>query len=156
MINEFVEASETLPEPEGYKSLLSCLEELKLVTRRYSKQQQKWIRNRFLGSEFREIPFIYPLDTSNVSRWHEMVYEPAEKTILSYINGEELKLTPLSPIEKAGKGLNEETTNFCEDCNRTFIGEFQYQAHLTSNKHKRVLFRKRRELRAREKINKTE
>lgn len=124
---------------------MSCLEELKLVTRRYSKQQQKWIRNRFLGSEFREIPFIYPLDTSDVSRWHEMVYEPAEKTILSYINGEKLQLVPLSPIEKAGKGLNEETTNYCDDCSRTFIGEFQYKIHLTSNKHKRVLLKKNRE-----------
>lgn len=81
-----------------------------------------------------------------------MVYEPAEKTILSYINEEEIKLTPLAPIEKAGKGLNEEMTNYCDDCNRTFIGEYQYQIHLKSSKHKRVLFRKRREQKAREKI----
>lgn len=146
LINEFVEAPDTLAEPEGYKSLLSCLEELKLVTRRYSKKQLKWIRNRFLGSEFREVPNIYPLDTSNVSDWHQMVYLPAEETILSYINEKEIKLTPLASIERAGKGLNEETSNYCNDCNRTFVGEYQFLLHITSNKHKRVVSSKKKRL----------
>lgn len=138
LINEFVEAPESLPEPEGYKSLLACLEELKLVTRRYSKKQQKWVRNRFLGSETREIPQIYPLDTSDVSRWQELVYMPAEETILSYINEEEIKLQPMPKVKRLGEGLNEETSNYCEICKRTFVGELQWQLHLKSNKHKKA------------------
>lgn len=147
LINDFVEASETsktLPEPEGYNTLLICLEELKLVTRRYSKKQLKWIRNRFLGSEIREVPSIYPLDTSNVSEWHKMVYVPAEETVSSYINETEIKLTPLIAIERAGKGLNEETSNYCNDCNRTFVGEYQWLLHITSNKHKRIVSSKKK------------
>lgn len=143
-INEFVENSQSLPEPEGYKSLLSCLEELKLVTRRYSKKQVKWIRNRFLGSEIREVPSIYPLDTSDVSKWQGKVFEPASNTIASYMNEEEISLKALNPIDRVGKGLNEETSNYCQDCKRTFIGEFQFQLHLKSNKHKKVLLSKRR------------
>lgn len=138
LINEFVEASESLPEPEGYKSLLACLEELKLVTRRYSKRQQKWVRNRFLGSEIREIPQIYPLDTTDVSRWSELVYTPAEETILSYISEEEIKLQPMPKFRRRGEGLNEETSNFCETCKRIIVGEYQWRLHLKSNKHKKV------------------
>lgn len=138
LINEFVEAPESLPEPEGYKSLLACLEELKLVTRRYSKRQLKWVRNRFLGSETREIPQIYPLDTSNVSRWSELVYTPAEATLLSYINDEEIKLQPMAKVKRLGEGLNEETSNYCEICERTFVGELQWSLHLKSNKHKKA------------------
>lgn len=149
LINEFVEASETLPVPEGYKSLLACLEELKLVTRRYSKRQQKWVRNRFLGSEIREVPQVYPLDTQDVSRWKELVYTPAEETILSYIKEEEIKLEPMPKVKRLGEGLNEETSNFCEICKRTLIGEFQWQLHLNSHKHKKAKTnQKRREEKA--------
>lgn len=141
LINKFVEAPETessLPEePEGYKSLLDCLEELKLATQRYSKKQLKWIRNRFLGSEIREIPNVYALDTTNVNEWKEMVYQPAEETVLSYVNGESIKLKPLDKIVKRGEGLNEETSHYCETCERNFVGEFQWQLHMKSNNHKK-------------------
>lgn len=139
LINRFVEAPETTPEPDGWKALTACLNELKLVTRRYSKRQQKWIRNRFLGSEVREIPLIYPLDTSDVSRWKELVSRPAEETVSSYINDEKIQLEPAEKHKKISEGFNEETSNHCSVCDRTFIGEFQWQLHETSNRHKRAL-----------------
>lgn len=144
LINEFVEAPETLKEPEGYKSLLSCLDELKLVTQRYSKKQIKWIKNRFLGSEVREVPKVYPLDTSDVSRWKEMVYQPAEETVLSYIADEPIKLKPLEKMKRLSEGLNEETSHYCEVCDRIFIGDFQWQLHIKSNNHKRRNSRRNR------------
>ena len=137
LINKFVEAPETLTEPDGYKSLLNCLDELKLVTQRYSKRQIKWIKNRFLGSEVREVPKVYPLDTSDVSKWKEVVYQPAEETMLSYIADEPIKLEALEKVKRLGDGLNEETTHYCEVCDRIFIGDFQWQLHIKSNNHKR-------------------
>ncbi|CAH1717368.1 unnamed protein product [Chironomus riparius] len=137
LINKFVEAPETLPEPDGYKSLLYCLDELKLVTQRYSKKQIKWIKNRFLGSEVREVPKVYPLDTSDVSKWKEVVYQPAEETMLSYIAEEPIKLKALEKVKRLGDGLNEETTHYCKVCDRIFIGDFQWQLHIKSNNHKR-------------------
>lgn len=144
LINQFVEAPETTSEPDGWKTLLACLDELKLVTKRYSKKQLKWIKNRFLGSEVREIPLIYPLDTSNVSRWKELVSQPAEETVEDFINDQTIKLKPLDKLKKASEGLNEETSNHCEICQRTFIGEYQWQLHQKSNRHKKAIAAKHR------------
>lgn len=132
-----MESPESLPEPDGYKSLLTCLNDLKLVTQRYSKKQQKWIKNRFLGSETREVPKVYPLDTSDVSRWTEAVYQPAEETILSYMNEDPIKLMPLEKVKRLSNGLNEETSHYCQVCDRVFIGDFQWQLHVKSNNHKK-------------------
>lgn len=41
--------------PEGLPLLQKCLDNLKLVTRRYSKKQIKWINHRFLGNSRREV-----------------------------------------------------------------------------------------------------
>lgn len=137
LINRFAESPETTPEPDGWKCLASCLEELKLVTRRYSKKQLKWIRNRFLGSEIREVPHVYPLDTSDVTRWEEFVSKPAAETVESFINDQPIKLQPLEKMKRLAEGTNEETSNRCPTCDRVFIGEFQWQLHMKSNSHKR-------------------
>uniref|UniRef100_A0A1A9ZZD7 C2H2-type domain-containing protein n=1 Tax=Glossina pallidipes TaxID=7398 RepID=A0A1A9ZZD7_GLOPL len=55
--------------PVGLSTLITCLNELKLVTRRYSKKQQKWINNRLLACTDRDVPDIYELDTSDVNQW---------------------------------------------------------------------------------------
>lgn len=115
----------------------SCCEELKLVTRRYSKKQLKWINNRFLASKDRQVPDLYELDTSNVSAWHEAVFKRAECIIESYRNGETCEIEPMPKRLHPGADLNEETSNFCGICERHFIGEYQWQLHLKSNKHKR-------------------
>ena len=139
LINRFVETKETTPEPEGWKTLLICLEELKMVTRRYSKRQLKWIRNRFLGSDMREIPYLYPLDTSHVDEWIANVSTPAGETVASYINNESIKLAPLKKLTRLGEGMDEETSHHCATCDRIFIGEFQFHLHMKSNRHKKAL-----------------
>ncbi|XP_075155115.1 tRNA dimethylallyltransferase [Haematobia irritans] len=123
--------------PPGLDVLNSCLNELKLVTRRYSKKQQKWINNRFLASNDRKVPDLYELDTSDVSRWHECVYSPAVTVIDCYRSSQVCEIQPMTKRIHPGAGLNEEITNFCETCQRHFIGEYQWHLHLKSNKHKR-------------------
>lgn len=41
--------------PQGLEILTKCLDVLKLVTKRYSKKQSKWVRNRFLGNLSRDV-----------------------------------------------------------------------------------------------------
>lgn len=139
LINRFAEAPETTPEPDGWKALASCLEELKNVTKRYSKRQVKWIRNRFLGSDMREVPLVYPLDTSDVNRWSELVSRPAEQTVDEYINDNLITLKAMEKLKRLAEGTNEETSHHCATCDRVFIGEFQWQLHLQSNRHKRAI-----------------
>lgn len=150
LINIFVESKKTTPEPDGWKILQQCLEELKLVTRRYSKKQLKWIRNRFLGSDMREVPLVYPLDTSDVTHWNEQVSQPAEETVASYINDKPIRLNPLEKLKRLAEGFDEEKSFHCPICDRVFIGEYQWQLHRKSNKHKRTLAAKHK----REKLEK--
>lgn len=168
LINNFVESStcdreddaqttsSPTEEPESYKSLLACLDQLKLATRRYSKKQLKWIRNRLLASDSRELPLVYPLDTSDVQQWSENVYLPAIDTVDCFLKGDEIKLKPLEKMSRLGEGLDEETSHHCDICERTFIGEFQWSLHLRSNKHKKVLAGKHRKKQRTVNCNKNE
>lgn len=113
MINRFVKNSEPT-EPEGWKSLVACLEELKMVTQRYSKKQIKWIRNRFLGCDMREVPLVYPLDTSDVSKWNENVSQPALETVQSYIESKTIILKPVEKVRRLAEGFDEEKSFKCQ------------------------------------------
>uniref|UniRef100_A0A336MK82 CSON002889 protein n=1 Tax=Culicoides sonorensis TaxID=179676 RepID=A0A336MK82_CULSO len=130
--------------PDSLKLLNSCLDELKLVTRRYSKKQVKWIKNRFLVNLSRQIPPIYSLDTSQPQNWNEIVKNPAETILNAYINDEPMNFKPLEKIKDPRQEMSEDTSHFCEICERLFIGDFQYQLHIKGNKHKKVLASKRK------------
>lgn len=119
------------------KLLSSCCAELKLVTRRYSKKQLKWINNRFLASKDRQVPDLYELDTSIVSAWPEAVFKRAECIIDSYCQAQNCEILPMARRVHPGADLNEETSHFCAICERHFVGEYQWGLHLKSNKHKR-------------------
>uniref|UniRef100_A0A1I8NV79 C2H2-type domain-containing protein n=1 Tax=Stomoxys calcitrans TaxID=35570 RepID=A0A1I8NV79_STOCA len=133
--NDTIDPKDQLP--PGLDVLNSCLNELKLVTRRYSKKQQKWINNRFLASNDRKVPDLYELDTSDVGRWHECVYSPAVTIIDCYRSSQVCEIQPMKKRIHPGAGLNEEITNFCAICQRHFIGEYQWNLHLKSNRHKK-------------------
>lgn len=112
-INRFVDSPETTPEPEGWNSLVMCLEDLKMVTRRYSKKQMKWVKNRFLGSDMREVPSVYSLNTSDVTRWNEMVSQPAIETVESYIEDRPISLKPMEKMQRLAQGFDEESFHHC-------------------------------------------
>lgn len=132
------ENSSDVPPPESLTLLTKCLDELKLVTRRYSKKQIKWVSNRLLGGQDRQVPLIYALDTSYPENWNTVVSSPAEDVVSSYIEDRTPELKPLDSVTSLRHGYNEEVTNTCDICKRVFIGEFQWEIHLNSNKHKKM------------------
>lgn len=125
--------------PASLLLLNSCLDELKLVTKRYSKKQIKWVKNRLLGNLKRQVPPIYGLDTSDPDKWPEIVYTPAEEILNGYINETIIEIQPLSKIWTPREGMNEETSHYCDKCEKLFIGDYQYQLHIQGNKHKKRL-----------------
>ncbi|CRK96849.1 CLUMA_CG009944, isoform A [Clunio marinus] len=139
LIDHFVNASESCEKPQGWKMLEECLEELKLVTKRYSKKQLKWIRNRFLGRDVGAVPLVYPLDTSDVKLWNDNVMNPAFEAVEDYLNERSIKIHPVEKIQRLVEGSNEETSFFCDVCKRVFIGDYQWKLHMNSNKHKRAI-----------------
>lgn len=138
IIQKYMQKSSDVPPPESLTLLTKCLDELKLVTRRYSKKQIKWVSNRLLGGKDRQVPLIYPLDTSYPDNWNSVVSSPAEDVVLSYIEDRTPILKPMESVTSLRDGYNEEVTNTCDICKRVFIGEFQWEIHLNSNKHKKM------------------
>lgn len=140
--------------PASLSALIECLDELKLATRRYSKKQIKWVRNRFLKApeKNRAVPPIYKLDTTNPSRWAELVSDPARNVIDHYLDKTvELKIRPEVTEEEDDPQVDSKKTFVCESCHRVFIGEFQWAIHLKSNKHKKVRERLRKQERNQDK-----
>lgn len=123
--------------PDSLALLKSCLETLRLVTKRYSRHQPKWITNRFLRSDNRLVPPMYTLSTSNPDNWNDDVFRKAENVVQSYIENRDADLKPCEQLCNPRKNLDPNVANICESCNRPFVGEFQWHLHLRSNKHKR-------------------
>lgn len=140
-LDKFTEAEDAKQSEAAAQQLQSCLEELKLVTRRYSKKQIKWIKNRLLAPIDRQVPPMYSLDTTEPREWEDRVYKLAEELVEKYMVGNEAEasLKPMEKVVTAKTGLNDEVSMHCESCNRVFVGEYQWNLHLASNKHKKVL-----------------
>lgn len=144
-------------EPPASLALLNtCLDELKLVTRRYSKKQIKWVKNRFLkaAQKNRTIPPIYKLDTTHPERWTTLVSDPAINVIENFLDPMvELKVAPETISEDEPVYSDSKKTHFCELCQRVFMGEFKWNIHVKSNRHKKVLQRLRKQERFKERLD---
>ncbi|KAK0170018.1 hypothetical protein PV328_010632 [Microctonus aethiopoides] len=144
-----------LPEDErnsekGLQLLNQGIENLKLVTRRYARRQQRWVMNRFIRRIDRQVPPVYELDCTNVDEWNVKVLEQA----IAIINA---KLDGKIPSQKA---LNEniehtkdtdasnEKSNWCETCEKILIGDLQWNAHKNGGKHKKMAEKRRKLLSA--------
>ncbi|VEN41559.1 unnamed protein product [Callosobruchus maculatus] len=128
---------------EGKEELAKAVEQLKLVTRRYAKKQKKWVTNRFLGRSDREVPPVYGLDTSDISKFEDNVTKIAEEIVTSYI---EMKPCPHEPLPKISSrsipnSLHETYT--CSTCDRVFVGQLQWEAHLKSSRHRKRAAKKK-------------
>ncbi|XP_053982147.1 tRNA dimethylallyltransferase isoform X2 [Hylaeus volcanicus] len=135
-----------LPEEErqskkGQELLQQSIDFLKLVTKRYAKKQVKWITNRLIRRNDRQTPPVYSLDCTNLDNWNSSVLEPAVAIIDAVLRREQPTQKPLNgtaDTEKVTDSSNEER-HYCDVCERVFIGDFQWNIHVHSQKHLRVL-----------------
>lgn len=124
---------------DALKLLEECLDELRMATKRYSKKQLKWIRNRLVSNKGRLVPPIYELDSTNAeTNWHQDVYVKAENVVQSYIDDIEPKWQPIKPSKHPMADLNMHVTHFCDVCNRRFVGDHEYNIHMNSQRHKKA------------------
>ncbi|XP_033206717.2 tRNA dimethylallyltransferase isoform X1 [Bombus vancouverensis nearcticus] len=147
-------------EKKGQELLQKGIDDLKMVTKRYARRQERWIRNRLLRRSDRQVPPIYTLDCTNLDQWNSCVYEPAVAIIEAVLRGEKPVQKPLNETvenEKFTDSSNEER-HYCRICDRIFIGDHQWNIHMGSTKHQRTLKKKRKleELKKFEKLEKEE
>ncbi|RLU19149.1 hypothetical protein DMN91_009507 [Ooceraea biroi] len=141
-----------LPEEErasekGKQLLQQGLDNLKLYTKRYSRKQTKWVMNRLIRRGDRQVPPVYSLDCTDVTKWDSRVLEPAAAIISAILRGEKPKQRPLNENIENQKITDSSTNvyNYCEVCGKIFVEENQWQAHLKGGKHKRALKRKEKQ-----------
>lgn len=90
-----------------------------------------------------QIPPIYELDTTDVSKWDEEVKNKAIHIIESYLNDTQSEFEPLhSNIDDSKREMDGNSHNYCDVCNRIFIGDNVFAIHLNSFRHKKVLKKK--------------
>ncbi|CAG2169710.1 unnamed protein product [Oppiella nova] len=104
--------------PFSEQMLRESVDSLKLVTKRYVKHQLKWIRNRFLRLNDREVPDIYRLDTTSPELWTREVLEPSVAIVSAYLNKSEVP-SHIRPVPKIDLDENHSKLFECNDMNIT-------------------------------------
>ncbi|KAK2921300.1 tRNA dimethylallyltransferase isoform X2 [Channa argus] len=109
------------------------IEAVKIATKRYARKQNKWVRNRFLKRPGDNVPPVYSLDVTDVSKWEETVLNPALQILERLSKGEE---PPIQPIRVQGaEQRNKRSHHTCDICEKLIIGDLEWTAHLKSKKH---------------------
>lgn len=110
-----------------------------------------------LTSIFFQVPPIYELDTTDVSKWDDEVKNKAIHIVESHLNETPCNFEPLkSEIDELKRGIDGNSHNHCDVCNRIFIGDNVYAIHLKSIRHNKVLKKKKRLEEQRKKMELTE
>ncbi|XP_030753779.1 tRNA dimethylallyltransferase isoform X2 [Sitophilus oryzae] len=130
---------------DGQKILHEAIERLKLVTRRYARKQIKWVVNRFLGRKNREVPPIYALDTSDVSKWEVQVKQPAFQIVQQFISGTPCGIQPVPLEEKDSVPSSMMECFTCDICNKTLVGQIQRKDHFNSSRHRKMVAKAKKE-----------
>lgn len=148
----------------------TCLEDMKLRTRRYSRRQVKWIKNLLIPELNNEAKLGFPLfgktyllDASDLAKWNSQVKDIGVQICEQFVTmgkvSEDIKQQPdtieqeLITLPSSSEDLSElrklkeqkwkhYTCDICTDPDSgdplIFVGE-QFNLHLKSKKHKRVL-----------------
>lgn len=131
----------------------TCLEAVKSSTRKYAKQQIKWIRGKLwsglvaAGSEDR----LFVVDTTDPSNWEHDALGPAEKVTTAFLNDKPL----MNPLEvsafaketlqplwdtKSAVSSNDPVQNVtCDICRVTVLSGPQWLGHVHSARHRRCV-----------------
>ncbi|KYO25801.1 tRNA dimethylallyltransferase, mitochondrial [Alligator mississippiensis] len=130
--------------PETSSVLLEKgIQALKQVTKKYARKQNKWVQNRFLQRPGHNVPPVYGLEVSDLSRWEENALKPALEIVESLLQG---KKPPVDPMKmEPDINENKRSHHMCELCNRIIIGDREWAAHTKSKSHLNHL-KKRRKL----------
>lgn len=133
----------------------SCLESVKASTRQYSTRQVQWIRKKLwtaladIGATNR----LYVLDTTDPGTWDSCVAKPMESIVQAFLRNETLP-DPKTLSQWAEVTLTEREQNYtkimippaqvlkqmtCDICNKTMMGQEQWDIHMRASSHRRAL-----------------
>ncbi len=93
-----------------------------------------------------QVPPVYGLDATDVTEWNEKVRDVAFRIVDSFGSGEgqtgdgsECRPKPLAVAETTTR--EEQTSFHCPLCEKVTVGQRQWQEHLGSNRHRKLVKR---------------
>ncbi|XP_052264680.1 tRNA dimethylallyltransferase-like isoform X2 [Dreissena polymorpha] len=129
---------------KGQAAFRAAVEKLKQVTRKYARVQKRWIERRLLNRPCSEnVPLVYGLDGTDVSRWDENVLEPATRILTALRQGE---TTPISPLPYQDV-RQEFVIQHCKLCDVHANTPEMWHVHIKSKRHRKCEQSRRRKLR---------
>ncbi|XP_078124253.1 tRNA dimethylallyltransferase isoform X3 [Sander vitreus] len=104
-----------------------------------TQQEKDTLRDKGPGDN---VPVVYGLDVTDVSRWEETVLNPALQILDSLSKGEEPAIQPIRVQEAEQR--NKRSRHTCDLCDKVIIGDLEWTAHLRSKKHHYHVRKKRK------------
>lgn len=84
---------------------------------------------------------MYALDSTNVEEWLNNVSEPSTEIIESFVNGTQCRINSLPLVARESLPNSMDESFFCEVCQRVFVGQYQWNIHRKSIRHKKMVER---------------
>ncbi|RUS71905.1 hypothetical protein EGW08_020334 [Elysia chlorotica] len=118
---------------EGEKLFKQGVEDLKQATRRYAKQQVRWITNRFCARPGPSVPPVYSVDSTDLGNWDQAVAQ-AIQVVRAFTQGEVPAMAPEPTQRKVDSTVVREVCDVCGG--RIFLHQHEWTGHLKSKKHR--------------------
>ena len=130
-----------------------AIELTKIATRQYSNNQERWIKRKFINAmdAAGEFGHIFPIDSTQPASWQSDVSDKTEVITSAFLVGKPLpdpgsistmaqELLQTVQEEKAAKAdMRVNETHECTMCKKILANKEQWEIHLKSKRHKKVV-----------------
>ncbi|KAI1214574.1 tRNA isopentenyltransferase [Annulohypoxylon truncatum] len=151
----FLEAEKDGSTPTKINQLKAVgLEEMKIATRQYARNQLRWIRTKSIPAfkDHEAMDYLFLLNSSHAHNFSADVLESAARICSGFLHGQTLaKPTEISSTAKEVLTAFESRPSSvtmkvktCELCSMTLQSDDQWQKHVNGRKHRRALQGKKR------------
>lgn len=115
------------------------LSNLKIITKKYSKTQDNWLKNRILANlNKRATPPIFNLNANDLEKWIENVLEPSIEIVDRILIRQQSNLPEHLEQLKASefkKDKNEKELRYCKYCDKSMVDDITWKKHNESANH---------------------
>ncbi|KAG9246129.1 IPP transferase-domain-containing protein [Calycina marina] len=145
----YLNAAASSISPEMHEKLLEAsLVLVQTATRQYARRQTRWIRGKLIPELLKEeiLDKLYLLDGTNLQAWSDSVSKPALNITEAFLTGEPIPV-PAELSDAAREILCQDwpasptsaVRHECDLCHVVVVVEDQWQKHLQSRTHRRMV-----------------
>ena len=113
------------------EALEEGIQKMKTVTRRYSRKQARWIKNRLENDNVSPNYYFRRLDSTFPENWDQVISCPVYDAVDKFLSGN-LDKSFSDNFQKPKRIAHQ-----CNICDVTCIGEDSFTVHMKSRKHRR-------------------